>query len=331
MPLPEASDAHLLVLVFGPGTGELILVRAPGNHWLVVDGCRKQGRTWYAQKALEHYGATPAIVVLTHPHRDHAGGVAEVVEDATASGSPDWPLLGMCPPPEPSPGAPEYAPESYEAGVAERAVAAIEERWRQRPECEWKMPVGDTRELGPAKLTVLSPADPTASDPNRRATALLLEWENVRLVLGADLAPEVEWASALAAAARAAKHDALKVPHHASRAALHGPLLEASPAALRVTTPFASQALPRFGDDGGIEHLHRTGDAVYLTALPRAYAGQGGGGGERIARARLADEGRELTMDPPVTGFPDCFVAVSWSADGTPVVEHGPGSVVVVR
>lgn len=327
MPLPEVSDEQLLVLLFGPGIGELILVRAPGDKWLVVDGCRKQGRTWYAQRTLEHYGASPAIIVLTHPHRDHAGGVAEVVEDATDSESDDWPLLGMCPPPEPSPDVPAHAPAAYEAGVAERAVATIDERWRQRPACKWEMEVGDQRMLGSASLTVLSPADRLASDPNRRASALLLEWESTSIVLGADLAPEDEWAPAL----RATDHHGLKVAHHASLPALHDPLLEGSPDALRLCTPFASQRLPRFDPEGGIQRLHQTGKEVHLTALPRAYRGQGGAGGQRISRGALARQPSALDMDPPVTGFPDCFIAVRWTASGARSVEYGPGSVIVQR
>ena len=68
MALPPLADA-LYVFVFGPGTGELVAVRAPPNDWLIVDGCGV-GKTKYGPALLAHYGATPRMIALTHPHRD---------------------------------------------------------------------------------------------------------------------------------------------------------------------------------------------------------------------------------------------------------------------
>jgi hypothetical protein len=64
--LPELDPENLWLFVFGPGVGELVVVRAPPGAWLVVDGCRA-ARVPYAEKLLDHYRATPDIVVLTHP------------------------------------------------------------------------------------------------------------------------------------------------------------------------------------------------------------------------------------------------------------------------
>lgn len=51
MPLPELPPDQLAIFVFGPGYGELILVRVPPDVWMVVDGCGK-GETTYATAAL---------------------------------------------------------------------------------------------------------------------------------------------------------------------------------------------------------------------------------------------------------------------------------------
>jgi Metallo-beta-lactamase superfamily len=335
MPLPPLRDDRLLLLVFGPGVGELIAVHVPGGHWLVVDGCRKQGAAYYAQRVLDHYAARAAIIVLTHPHRDHAAGVAEVVERATSGPPSEWPVLAMLPPPDLRAGsAPPFAPSELERGVAEGAIAAIAERWDRYPTCRWDLPVGDFRTLGSARLTVLSPEPKrrdlgSVANHNHDSTALLIEWEKVRVVLGADLEPGAAWASVVTRASSALAHAGLKVPHHASRAALHDPLLASATTAVRIATPFATQGLPRFDDAGGVAHLHRTGAALHLTGLPRAYAKQGGTGGHQIARATLAADAREFRLDPPVTAFPDCFVAVEWDATGAPTLTYGPGSVVV--
>jgi glyoxylase-like metal-dependent hydrolase (beta-lactamase superfamily II) len=77
--LPALAVDELHILVFGPGTGELVAVRAPPDDWLIVDGCGV-GRTKYGPALLAHYGASPRLIALTHPHRDHAVGVADVVD-----------------------------------------------------------------------------------------------------------------------------------------------------------------------------------------------------------------------------------------------------------
>lgn len=103
------------------------------------------------------------------------------------------------------------------------------------------MRVGSKVSLGAAQLEVLSPDAATRTkamdrwrkgkrfDANRTATAVLVEWGPVRLVLGSDLIekPGKEWSSAISRAGRGvlARHDALKVPHHGSTKALHSGLL----------------------------------------------------------------------------------------------------------
>lgn len=326
MPLPSARDDRLLVLVFGPGTGELILVRAPGNEWLVVDGCAKSGaRRAYAQLALAHYGARPAVIVMTHPHRDHAYGLADLIEEATHS--EPWPLLGLLPPILPSGSAAPGTPAAHAAGIAERAISAIEACWAARPSCRWDLSLGSTRALGPVTLTVVSPVG-FASNPNERSTALLVEWEGVHVVLGADLEPTASWRDTLSQYPQAAWHQGLKVAHHGSIQAQEPTLFAPSPAAARVITPYAASSLPRFDSGGGVA-LHLASVAqVHLTALPRAHALQGGPGPATLPRSTL-EAAPGISMDPPVSDFPDCFVALEWDSAGLATIHHGPGAVIV--
>lgn len=328
MPLPTARDDRLLVLVFGPGTGELILARAPGDHWLVIDGCAKSHeKRQYAQLALDLYKARPAAIVLTHPHRDHAYGLADLIEEVTTSDP--WPLLGMLPPITRPPRAAPSTPSAHATGITERAISAIQTRWEERAACRWDLQLGSKRPLGPATMTVISPAA-AGADPNERSTALLLEWRATRIVLGADLEPATAWQASLAIFPQAASHQGLKVAHHGSLKAQEPTLFAPSPGAPRIITPFASEDLPRFDAGGGVALLQQTGADLHLTALPRKHLDQGGRGDARIARTTLATR-PELTMDPPVTAFPDCFVAVEWDATGSATLHHGPGSVTVTR
>ena len=86
MPLPAAEPDCLNLWLFGPGFGELVLVCAPPGRWLVVDGCNGGDDLGYAQRALDALGAKPSLVLLSHPHKDHADGLREVIERATQAG-----------------------------------------------------------------------------------------------------------------------------------------------------------------------------------------------------------------------------------------------------
>lgn len=345
--LPELDPQRLWMWVFGPGVGELVVVRAPPGKWLIIDGCRAK-RVSYAERLLDYYEAEPDIVVLTHPHRDHAGGVADLVNRFADEDDPDsWPLLGMIEPPD-TRGAGRAGDQqaAYEGGVVERAVAAIQTRWDRNPACRWAMEVGDRMDLGEAVITVLSP-EPAAREKaatayrqdkrvewNEVSTALLLEWQSTRLVLGSDLVekPGGGWSAVLEPFRDARTHDGLKVPHHGSAQALLPALLDDSSRSPRawIVTPFASQRLPRFDRKGGMALLHEHERDVLLTATPRAYDEQGGAPGQLVSRAELERVmKRGESLDPLRPGFPDCFVGVGFARGGEATTVPGPGSLLV--
>ena len=345
--LPALAPDRLQVLVFGPGTGELVLVRAPPNDWMVIDGCRV-GTTSYGLQTIQHYQAQANVrlVALSHPHLDHAGGLAELVDAVAPTASPAWPLLGMLWP------APLAGRMSRDAATAFRdarvnqALASIRGRWRRRPACRWSMDRGDERPLGDARVRVLSPttvardrafaawAVARRHDDNQVATALEVEWQGRRLLLGADLVerPGSGWSAVLAMDSDVVRHVGLKVPHHGSDAALHDPLLAKQPRLGRtfVVSPFASRDLPRFGAKEGVGRLLAVAPEVHLTALPRDHDGQAGTP-LRIKRSTLARRGKGWEIDPPTPGFPDCWVMLEVAKTGAPKIVHGRGSVVVTR
>ncbi len=340
MPLPSLADDRLSILVFGPGVGELILVRVPPSSWMVVDGCGA-GDIDYAVAALTHYQVTPNIILLTHPHEDHSRGVAGLIEAATP---PDrkaaWPRIGMVLPPGRDVAA---RSEGFIAGVTVHAIAAIEQRWEESPACRWDVNAGDVEPLGDASLRVLSPRGDIRAEqmdrwpriePNVISTALLLEWRGRRVVLGSDLVetPRHGWSHGLVIDPDLGDHDLLKVPHHGSDKALHDDVLTPKarvPAPFRVVTPYSIKRLPRFAPGVGAHRVALLPGTTYLSGLPRRHADQSGREEERSLTDLAAHDG--IRFAAKTEGFPDCYVLVSFPPDGgPPTVERGPGSLRIV-
>lgn len=344
MPLPDLVSGHLAILAFGPGVGELILVRVPPDTWLVLDGCGT-GETDYALATLDHYdGARPRVIVLTHPHDDHSRGLAGLIEASTPPDRKEtWPRIGMVLPP-----GNDIAGRSggFVAGVTLQAIAAVESRWSAWPACRWDVNAGDVEPLGDATVRVLSPRPEVRAgqmavwkvgrpfNKNIVSTALLLEWRGRRIVLGSDLVEEPAhgWSHSLALDPHLGDHDYLKVPHHGSDQALHDDVLRPrarAPDPLRVFTPFGPRRLPKFAAGVGAHRVVAMGGTAFLTGLPRSYKMQSGQP-ERRTLTELAAHGA-ITFRPTTRGFPDCYVLVSIPPDGgMPVVTQGPGSVRVV-
>jgi len=342
--LPALEPDSLTLFAFGPGYGELVIVRAPPNEWLVIDGCAV-GKRGYATSVLDHYQAQPRIIVLTHPHDDHCRGLVDLLDLATPRGREDqWPRIGLVAPVGPS----QSRGGGFVARETWRVIEAVESRWRSLPRCRWEMYSGDSEPLGEATIRVLSPEASARKDQLARwnrgerfdknilSTAFLIEWRGRRLVLGSDLVDGARgWSYCLGVDATLPDHDVLKVPHHGSDEALHEALFRAQARVdmpLRVVTPFlkGDVVLPRFSQGEGIARIHTEAGTVYVTGLPRAPEMQSG----KAEAWRLEDltEHRRMAFTPTTSGFPDCFVTVTFPpGDGPPRVEQGPGSVLVLR
>jgi len=327
--------------------GEFVALRAPPDDWLLIDGCAAKNVA-YGPQLVSHYAIRPKLVVLTHPHKDHSRGVAQVVEGATDGvAKKQWPKLGMLFP-SPRRGASlDDLQRYFEEGDTEQAVATILRRWQLHPACRWRLDIGTTEPLGEATVSVLSPEGAARQqafdawegrrsefDWNTAATALLVEWRGQRLLLGSDLVeqPEKGWTQALARTPDIAKQTVYKVAHHGSLKAQHRGVLKGAKSrkSLFIATPFASENLPRFGRGEGMELLHDHSPLVHLSALPRAYKDQSGAPLE-FTRGQLARRADDLEFDTPAPGFPDCYIMLSFSpAGGTPQIEYGAGSVKVL-
>jgi hypothetical protein len=233
----------------------------------------------------------------------------------------------------------------FQAGVTLLAVNTIVARWQEHPPCRWDMGVGDQLSLGEARLTVLSPEPEISSaaraawqskgrfDWNTTASALLLEWADLRIVLGSDLVekPGHGWSKALARTKGLNAHSVLKIPHHGSEKAQDRGLLRRARGSKQpewIATPFSCANLPRFGRSESGTRLLGHVTELMLTGLPRAYGSQSGAP-ITVKGSKLAKLARGAQFDPPVPGFPDCYVMLDISPAGKVIRHMGPGSVLV--
>ena len=202
------ARTHLLTVTFlDVGTGDAILVQAPGNHNLLIDG----GGTYDGRFDVGARVVAPVLwdrhirhldlVALTHPHPNHARGLVSLMrlfptQHLLTNGSP------------------------MQKGYL-RDILAAGERWNTmhhtatggRSEWRW----GDLR------LTVLSPPSAveqvrTPWNPeteNDRSLVMLLQYGEVRILLTGDIQHATEsWLQAHRIEMRA---DVMQVAHHGSK------------------------------------------------------------------------------------------------------------------
>ncbi len=339
---PQLPADQLSVVVFGPGFGESIVVCAPPGEWLIVDSlvdpasissAHPTASANPAVRLLHEHQAEPAVLLLTHPHADHAAGFDTFVEQ--------WPgaKLGYVDKPAP-PSRDRLADPDFEralhSGRAEHAVSAIRDAWERSPDRKWDLIPGSTIGLGQATITVLGPSKRALErasaghkiDLNALSVPLAIDWHGTRVVLGADL-PATEWQQIAKGfpQAKPGDHHALKIPHHGSKAAqpelLADPLDGRDRCWMLSLWKRAGGTLPRFEDGEGIDLMLERVPEIHLTALP--FANSLPSGITRASRAQIVDAtsrsrfGDEdmvlLRQSAPVTAQ-EGWVAVSYAADG---------------
>ncbi|HEU4993524.1 MAG TPA: MBL fold metallo-hydrolase, partial [Gemmatimonadaceae bacterium] len=180
--------------------GDAVALRTIRGHWVLVDA----GRDWRGGDAgkrdvlpyIAERGGGLVAFVLSHPHSDHVGGAASVLEALR----PRW-----------------YFDPGYAGGTTPYRASLLEARqtrtaWRRvRP--------GDSLVVDEATITFLAPDSAWAesqSDPNLASTVARIRVGQVTMLLTGDAeAPEERWLLANRRPLLGA--DVLKVGHHGSR------------------------------------------------------------------------------------------------------------------
>lgn len=342
----ELREDLLYLVVFGPGYGESIAVRVPPSSWLIVDSLTAEPDFIPPALAMmTEHGASWSALILTHPHEDHAAGWRALLDSAG-----EGPVGCALPyvPPATSWTHSDDAKTHLERGTVEDALAAVQYRWETEPESRWELVAGSEREFGDARVRVLHPdqgqldaaaAGDIPGDRNELASPVLVEWHDVRLLLGSDL-PRRGWSRIAKHSSGLAAHHALKVAHHGSKGALHDSALK-GPGRTRlwVATPFfRGRGLPCFDDKHGIAGLLKHNDEIVVTSL-RDIPTEGPAKPPRLTRQHIRDArgraaksvaGTKAKVLPRPGMDPEGWVAAGFSKDGTIVdVVYGNGAVLV--
>ena len=77
------SDGKLHVIVCDVGQGDGILIRTPGGSDILVDGGPDDSILNCLSKHLPFWDRTIELMVLTHPHTDHAAGLVDMLKRYT--------------------------------------------------------------------------------------------------------------------------------------------------------------------------------------------------------------------------------------------------------
>jgi competence protein ComEC len=184
------------------GQGDAALIVSPAGKTVLIDGGPKEGEAALLAKLSERHVGILDLILLTHRHADHLGGLAAVVRTHGARMFMDAPFLH----PSPAYGA------LLETLSARQVAVRTATRGRQ-------IDLG-----GGAVLTLLSPPEPpilgTRSDVNTNSVVARLDYGRIGFLFAADAERETEeWLLAENAPVRA---HVLKVPHHGSRYASTG-------------------------------------------------------------------------------------------------------------
>jgi competence protein ComEC len=278
-PVIRPSSSSMELHLIDVGQGDAIAVRTPRARWVLIDA----GDTWRNGDAgqrivapyLRRRGGSVALLIMSHPHADHIGGVASVIERVPVATIWDGGFIQ---------GSSVYA--TVLDAARRRAI-----EWRRAP-------AGRTVDVDGVRFTVLAPDSVEVSrsrDANEASVVVMAEYDGVRTILTGDLERNEE-RELVARYGESLRADLLKVGHHGSATSTTPVFLEAVAPRLALVSVGAGN---RYGhpDAAVMQRLRESGAQVLRTDDDGSVVVTVGGGWIRVA----SDAGRWLLRAGPTT------------------------------
>lgn len=259
-PMP---DAKLEVIVFDVGQGDAILLRSEG-HFAVIDAGDTDSGTRLAQRIAACGVRHLDFAVLSHPHSDHMGGMAQILQRFGAD--------RLYQPAVPEALLPTvYSYENLLKTAQEQQIPVA------APSC------GESVRLGAAELTFLSVDNSGFDDLNNCSLCCLVTCGAQRVLFCGDLEKAGE--QAMLDAGLIPQVTVLKTAHHGSASSASEAFLAAAKPQVAV---ISVGALNDYGHpaEQTLSRLLNAGAAIYRTDLSGSI--------------RLATDGEKLIVQ---TGF----------------------------
>lgn len=238
----------LRIVFFDIGQGDAAMVLSPTGKRVLIDAGPPDG----AQALLENLEKRAVdrldLLLLSHPHLDHFGGMKRVLAQIPATVFMDAGYDSTSPP--------------YAALLRDLSTRGIAVKQAKK---------GRVIDLGDgAELRLLSPPDPflqnTRSDVNANSVVAKISWRGRTALLTGDAEPETErWLLAeYAQTPDVLRSEVLKVAHHGGKYSSTAPFLRAVSPSVAVISCAAQndyghptqQALDRLSEAGAL--VHRT-------------------------------------------------------------------------
>lgn len=193
--LQQAPNVPFMVHVLDVGQGDAILIRADGDHTMLIDAGDTAGGERVAAALDSCNVHSLDYVVATHLHADHIGGIPDAIEGRTVG--------RIIEPPCPD----DLIPTSV---VYEHYLDAVEASGALYATAK----AGDSFSLGNAQVEILAPGDMAVNDLNNVSLVLRVTYEDCTCLFTGDMEAEEEnW---LLSQGTDLQADFLKVAHHGS-------------------------------------------------------------------------------------------------------------------